>query len=193
MFVDADLVVTRNIDHLFIYPQMSAAWNNIHIFNSGLMILEPSACTFRTLMATTLPSKSYKDSDQGFLNDMFPWWHRLPRKVNRLKYFGWNPDPEHRVEDDVYALHYLGLKPWKCYRDYDCNWDHVGFRKFASDSANHKWWRVYDKMPEKLRPFCALDPETESRIRNTRNWAKKANSTDGHWRIKVKDPRQIQS
>ncbi|KAJ6694306.1 hypothetical protein OIU85_005032 [Salix viminalis] len=49
-----------------------------------------------------------------------------------------------------FTIHFLGLKPWACYRDYDCNWDMVDRRVFASDSAHRSWWRVYDAMPRKV-------------------------------------------
>ncbi|KAL1541441.1 putative UDP-glucuronate:xylan alpha-glucuronosyltransferase 4 isoform X1 [Salvia divinorum] len=191
MFIDADLIVTRSLDHFFTYPQISAAPNNKEIFNSGLMLLEPSLCTFRTLMRRRWLVRSYNGGDQGFLNEMFPWWHRLPKRINHLKFFRSDGDYEHRIAEDAYALHYLGLKPWMCYKDYDCNWDKAATRRFASDSANERWWRVYDGMPEKLRRFCALTPEADARIRNNRVKAKRAKFGDGHWRIKVNDPRQI--
>lgn len=156
MFIDSDLIVSRSLDAFFLHPQLSAAPNDKYRFNSGLMLLEPSACTFRTLMRRRLLVKSYNAGDQGFLNEMFPWWHRLPKKVNRLKYFGTTEDREHRVvAGDMYALHYIGLKPWACSsREHDCNWNEERTRKYASNSANEMWWRVYDKMPAELRQFC---------------------------------------
>ncbi|XP_057809126.1 putative UDP-glucuronate:xylan alpha-glucuronosyltransferase 4 [Salvia miltiorrhiza] len=193
MFIDADLIVTRNLDGFFGHPQISAAGNDRHMFNSGLMLLEPSACTFRTLMKRRWLVRSYNGGDQGYLNEMFPWWHRLPKKINHLKFFPPSGDGhyEHRIPDDAYALHYLGLKPWMCYKDYDCNWDKAITQIFASDSANQRWWRVYDTMPKSLRRFCALTPKADARIRKHRIKAKRANFADGHWRIKVHDPRQI--
>ncbi|KAK6126509.1 hypothetical protein DH2020_039743 [Rehmannia glutinosa] len=135
MFIDSDLIATRNLDEFFIYPQISAAGNDRHIFNSGLMLVEPSTY----------------DRD---------------------------------------TVHYLGLKPWMCYKDYDCNWDKVEGQQFASDSAHEKWWHVYDKMPKKLRQYCSLTPKMDARIRTYRQRAKNASFPDGHWKITVKDPRQ---
>ncbi|KAL8505186.1 hypothetical protein ACS0TY_016413 [Phlomoides rotata] len=190
MFVDSDLILTRNLDHFFFYPQISAVQNENHIFNSGLMLLEPSTCTFKTLMEKRWAVRSYNGGDQGFLNDMFPWWHRLPRKINRLKFFYYDTDQEHRISDDVYGVHYLGLKPWMCYKDYDCNWDKKETRRFASDSANDKWWSVYDSMSEEMKKYCSLSREMNARIVENRVRAKKGRFRDGHWKIKVKDPRQ---
>ncbi|KAK4480894.1 hypothetical protein RD792_011748 [Penstemon davidsonii] len=190
MFIDSDFIVTKNIDEFFIYPQFSAVENNKHIFNSGLMLVEPSECTFKTLMKKRLVVASYNGGDQGFLNEMFTWWHRLPTKLNYLKYFIDIDDQVRKIPKDLYAVHYLGLKPWACYRDYDCNWDKELFQIFASDSAHERWWDVYDAMPEKLREYCSLSPEMDARIWKYRRIAEEGNYTDGHWKINVKDPRQ---
>ncbi|KAM3199880.1 hypothetical protein P3L10_032240 [Capsicum annuum] len=77
---------------------------------------------------------------QGFLNEVFVWWHRLPRRVNFLKDF-WSTSSNgtHWYVADppkFYAIHYLGLKSWMCYRDYDCNWDVLEKHAFANDDAH---------------------------------------------------------
>ncbi|PIN12944.1 Glycosyl transferase, family 8 - glycogenin [Handroanthus impetiginosus] len=191
MFIDSDLIVTKNLDEFFIYPQLSAVGNDKHIFNSGLMLVEPSECTFKTLMKKRFVVGSYNGGDQGFLNEMFPWWHRLPARLNHLKFFSSIHDYNHQMPQDMYTIHYLGLKPWMCYKDYDCNWDKTEFQHFASDSANEKWWHVYDTMPKKLRKYCSLTPQMDARIQKYRNRAKNASFPDGHWKIKIKDPRRI--
>jgi alpha-N-acetylglucosamine transferase len=35
IFLDSDLLVLKNIDHFFWYPQLSAAPNDFTLFNSG--------------------------------------------------------------------------------------------------------------------------------------------------------------
>ncbi|XP_016464977.1 putative UDP-glucuronate:xylan alpha-glucuronosyltransferase 4 [Nicotiana tabacum] len=189
IFIDSDFVVFRNIDQFFSYPELSAAGNDGYIFNSGVMIIEPSKCKFHNLMNKRFEVGSYNGGDQGFLNEIFVWWHRWPSKLNTLKIFG---NSSHRdLRDDSYAVHYLGLKPWMCYEDYDCNWDRVESQIFASDSAHERWWKVYKKMPMELRQYCALTPEMDARIIKWRGRAKKAKFSNGHWRIQVKDPRRI--
>ncbi|CAI9769002.1 unnamed protein product [Fraxinus pennsylvanica] len=189
LFIDADLTITRNIDGFFVYPQLSAVWNSRHIFNSGVMLIEPSACTFETLMEHRFKVKSYNGGDQGFLNEMFVWWHRWPIKLNFLKDFVLIPDLVHEIPKDIYALHYLGLKPWMCYQDYDCNWDFEEYRRHASDSAHWSWWKVYEAMPKELRSYCTLSREMESRLRYARRVARNSSFPDEHWKIKVQDPR----
>ncbi|KAL1541440.1 putative UDP-glucuronate:xylan alpha-glucuronosyltransferase 4 [Salvia divinorum] len=188
IFIDSDFIVTRSLDEFFKYPGISARGNNKDRFNSGLMLLEPSLCTFRSLMEKRWLVRSYNGGDQGFLNEMFPWWHRLPNKINYLTYFD-DKDRDHIIPSDVYAIHYLGWKPWWCYRDYDCNWDSLQNHKFASDSANNIWWEVYDKAADNKRGNCFLTPKMHTRFWNNRNKAKEANLPDGHWRIKIRDPR----
>ena len=50
IFINADLLVLRNIDFLFDLSEISATGNNGTLFNSGVMIIEPSECTFGMLM-----------------------------------------------------------------------------------------------------------------------------------------------
>lgn len=190
IFIDSDLLVLENIDKFFYYPELSAAANDKVLFNSGVMVIEPSLCMFEHLMMKSFKVSSYNGGDQGFVNEIFTWWHRLPSKINHLKVFFRQGDEKHEVGDDVYAIHYLGLKPWMCYRDYDCNWDMVDRHRFASDSAHQKWWEVYDAMPKKLQGYCGLTKHMDFRIRKWRRIAQNASLTNGHWKIKPRDPRQ---
>ncbi|KAJ6434407.1 hypothetical protein OIU84_018005 [Salix udensis] len=190
IFIDADLIVLRNIDKFFAYPQLSAAPNDGVLFNSGIMVIEPSTCLFEEMMSKRDKVFSYNGGDQGFLNEVFTWWHRLPTRLNYLKIFKEQGNPDHEIQKGPFTIHFLGLKPWACYRDYDCNWDMVDRRVFASDSAHRSWWRVYDAMPKKLQKYCGLTKHMDARIRKWRGKAKNANLPDGHWKINVKDPRQ---
>ncbi|KAM7277774.1 hypothetical protein ACFE04_004908 [Oxalis oulophora] len=189
IFIDADVLVLKNLDRFFSLPELSAATNDGHLFNSGLMVVEPSMCAFEKMMLKSFKLNSYNGGDQGFLNEIFTWWHRLPKKINYLKDYKDNDD-KREIPDDLFAIHYLGIKPWMCYRDYDCNWDVVERHRFASDSAHRKWWEVYDKMPQNLQKFCGLTKEMDFRIRKWRGIARNASLPDGHWKIEPKDPRQ---
>nr|XP_043619909.1 putative UDP-glucuronate:xylan alpha-glucuronosyltransferase 4 [Erigeron canadensis] len=191
IFIDADLIVLKNLDELFNHPQLSAVENNRSLFNSGLILIEPSQCMFNTLMEKIYTLGSYNGGDQGFLNEAFTWWHRFHSMVNYLKYFqDTNNNTQHEIPDNLYTIHYLGLKPWMCYKDYDCNWDMADHRRYASDSAHKRWWKVYETMNSKLRPFCGLTKQMDTRIRKWRGVAKIAGFRDGHWKIIVKDTRQ---
>lgn len=151
IFIDADLLILRNIDFLFGMPEISATGNNATLFNSGVMVIEPSNCTFNLLMEHINEIESYNGGDQGYLNEIFTWWHRIPRHMNFLKHF-WIGDEEEKKQMKtrlfgaeppvLYVLHYLGVKPWLCFRDYDCNWNVDFFQEFASDVAHARWWKV---------------------------------------------------
>ncbi|KAJ4842948.1 hypothetical protein Tsubulata_030033 [Turnera subulata] len=191
IFVDADLIVLKNINKFFNYPQLSAAPNDQVIFNSGIMVIEPSTCMFEDLRSKSHKLVSYNGGDQGYLNEVFTWWHRLPFRLNYLKI---SKRPKEKgnnyIREDIYAIHFLGLKPWACYKDYDCNWDMVDRHIFASDSAHKKWWQVHDAMPKKLQQYCALTRKMDERIKKWRGIAKDTELPNGHWKIEVRDPRQ---
>lgn len=198
IFIDADLLILRNIDFLFAMPEISATGNNATLFNSGVMVIEPSNCTFNLLMKHINEIESYNGGDQGYLNEIFTWWHRIPRHMNFLKHF-WIGDEEEKKQMKtrlfgadppiLYVLHYLGVKPWLCFRDYDCNWNVDFFQEFASNVAHERWWRVHDAMPEVLKQFCMLGSKQKAQLEWDRREAEKANYADGHWKIKVKDAR----
>lgn len=199
IFIDADLLILRNIDFLFAMPEISATGNNGSLFNSGVMVVEPSNCTFQLLMDHINEIESYNGGDQGYLNEIYTWWHRIPRHMNFLKHF-WIGDEEEKKEMKtrlfgsdppvLYVLHYLGLKPWLCFRDYDCNWNVDIFREFASDVAHKRWWKVHDAMPENLQKFCVIRTKQKAQLEWDRRQAEIANFSDGHWKIKIEDKRR---
>ncbi|XP_052204216.1 UDP-glucuronate:xylan alpha-glucuronosyltransferase 1 [Diospyros lotus] len=198
IFIDADLLILRNIDFLFSMPEISATGNNGTLFNSGVMVIEPSNCTFRLLMDHINEIESYNGGDQGYLNEIFTWWHRIPKHINFLKHF-WVGDDEAVKRKKIklfgaeppvlYVLHYLGMKPWLCFRDYDCNWNSDIFREFASDVAHKKWWKVHDAMPEELQQFCLLRSKQKAQLEWDRMQAENENFEDGHWKKRIKDGR----
>ncbi|KAI3846839.1 hypothetical protein MKW92_030619 [Papaver armeniacum] len=198
IFIDADLLILRNIDFLFGMPEITATGNDATLFNSGVMVIEPSNCTFQLLMDHINEIDSYNGGDQGYLNEIFTWWHRIPRHMNFLKHF-WEGDEEDKKimktalfgadPPVLYVLHYLGRKPWICFRDYDCNWNSDITQEFASDAAHKTWWKVHDAMPEKLQQFCLLSSHQKAGLEWHRREAEKGNYTDRHWNITITDER----
>ncbi|WVZ68132.1 hypothetical protein U9M48_017113 [Paspalum notatum var. saurae] len=201
VFLDADLLVLRSMDFLFEEAfELSATVNSGARFNSGVMVLEPCNCTFDLLMSGIHDIDSYNGGDQGYLNEVFTWWHRLPRRVNLLKYAWADGDRAALARTvsaepaEVHAVHYLGIKPWLCYRDYDCNWDVAALRRFASDEAHARWWAVHDRIePAELRDrFCALTASQMATLEQLRREAvATANATDGHSNRTITDPRRL--
>ncbi|KAJ4963915.1 hypothetical protein NE237_023854 [Protea cynaroides] len=198
IFIDSDILVLRNMDILFQFPQMSATGNDGSIFNSGIMAIEPSECIFNALMDLRKEIVSYNGGDQGFLNEVFVWWHRWPRRVNFLKNFWANTTLEASMKNQLfaadppklYSIHFLGLKPWLCYRDYDCNWNIGDQHVFASDIGHQRWWKLHDAMDESLQKFCRITPLRKIELDWDRKTAKEMGFQDGHWRINISDPRQ---
>ncbi|KAH7663764.1 Glucuronosyltransferase protein [Dioscorea alata] len=198
IFIDADLLILRNIDFLFAMPEITATGNNATLFNSGVMVIEPSNCTFQLLMDHINEIESYNGGDQGYLNEIFTWWHRIPKHMNFLKHFWFGDEEEIKAKKTslfaadppiLYVLHYLGMKPWLCFRDYDCNWNVDILQEFASDVAHAQWWKIHDQMPKNLQNFCLLRSKQKAGLEWDRRQAEKANYTDGHWKRKIKDSR----
>lgn len=197
IFIDADLLVLRNIDFLFELPEISATGNNATLFNSGVMIVEPSNCTFQLLMDQINEIVSYNGGDQGYLNEIFTWWHRIPKRMNYLKHFWSNDTEEFEAKTtlfgadppELYVLHYLGLKPWLCFRDYDCNWNVENQRSYASDVAHAMWWKVHDTMPHDLQQFCLLRTKQKASLEWDRLQAQNVSFPDEHWKRNITDPR----
>ncbi|RWR92553.1 UDP-glucuronate:xylan alpha-glucuronosyltransferase 2-like protein isoform X1 [Cinnamomum micranthum f. kanehirae] len=198
IFIDSDIIVLRNLDLLFHFPQLSATGNDGVIFNSGIMVIEPSKCTFKFLMEQRTELISYNGGDQGFLNEVYVWWHRLPRRVNFLKNFWSNTTLETSMKNQLfgadppklYAIHFLGLKPWLCYRDYDCNWNIADQHVYASDIAHERWWRFHDAMNETLQRFCGLSERRKIELDWDRKMAREHGFLDEHWRFNISDPRR---
>lgn len=199
VFVDADLLVQRPLEPLFGMPEVSATGNHGTVFNSGVMVVEPCNCTFRLLMDHISDIQSYNGGDQGYLNEVFSWWHRLPSHANYMKHF-WEGNTAERSAAKrrvlaadppvVLAVHFVGMKPWFCFRDYDCNWNAPELRQFASDEAHARWWNAHDAMPQRLQGFCLLDERQKALLRWDVVEARKANFSDGHWRERIADPRR---
>ncbi|KAB1220955.1 putative UDP-glucuronate:xylan alpha-glucuronosyltransferase 3 [Morella rubra] len=198
IFMDADPLILRNIDFLFEMLEISATGNNATLLNSGVMVIEPSNCTFQLLKKHINEIVSNNGGDQGYLNEIFTRWHRIPKHMNFLKHFREGDEQEKKETKTrlygpdppiLYVVHYLGNKPWLCFRDYDCNWNVDILQEFASGVAHRRWWRVHDAMPKNLQKFCLLRSKQKAALEWDRRQAEKGNYTDGHWRIKIKDER----
>ncbi|CAI9108520.1 OLC1v1008120C1 [Oldenlandia corymbosa var. corymbosa] len=199
IYIDSDLLVLRSIDSLFTMPEITARGNHATLFNAGLMVIEPSNCTFQFLMDNIYEFDSYSGGDQGFVNEIFTWWHRMPVRMNFLKNFlPYESEEINRRKTEliaeeppaIFVIHYLGYyKPWMCPRDFDCNWNVGKMHEFASDEAHRIWWRIHDKMPAQLQEFCMLEDKFRAQLEYDRKEAAKRKFADSHWNIVIKDPR----
>ena len=72
IYLDADMLVLRNIDELFRASELSAVPDKYPgVFNTGLMVLEPSTSTYHDMLRVYMRTGSYNRGDQGFLNQFF--------------------------------------------------------------------------------------------------------------------------
>ncbi|MDR1393111.1 MAG: hypothetical protein LBJ62_03970 [Bifidobacteriaceae bacterium] len=119
IFLDADTVILKNIDHLFQMEGLAAApdWGLelTDQFNTGLFATEPSRHTFLALLQLMGQVPSPDGGDQGFLNSCFPSWQRLDPGYNCLVRLA-SAHPELFREQDVAVLHFVGPKPWQAGR-----------------------------------------------------------------------------
>ncbi|MXU63921.1 glycosyl transferase [Rhodobacteraceae bacterium KN286] len=118
VFLDADMLMLRNSDRLFDYPEFCAAPNvyesmrDFHRMNSGVFTARPDEATFdRMLAALDGPGRFWRRTDQSFLQDFFPDWHGLPVTYNMLQYV-WFALPDLWDWDAIHILHYQYEKPW---------------------------------------------------------------------------------
>ena len=133
VYLDSDMLVVSNIDHLFNCGTFCAAYRRMDLFNAGVMMLIPSTEIFQEMLSMLPYTHSYDNGDQGFLNvyfkdllyaSMFNWSDNKQRKEKghlRLP-AGLNADiswyyldgkwkiPEERLR--VIHFTFLSVKPW---------------------------------------------------------------------------------
>ena len=92
VYLDGDTVVLQNIDDLFAGDDFAAAPDagldraSGQIFNSGVFAVTPCARAVPAPCSTgSANTASYDGGDQGFLNNIFPDWRRLPQEYNTTK------------------------------------------------------------------------------------------------------------
>ena len=150
VFLDSDVLIVSNIDHLFDCGSFCAAYRHSDIFNSGVMVVEPSSKVFNDMIKKIPIISSYDDADQGFLNayfkdlkyaHLFNWSdttrHQTPKRLPTgcNANVGWYySNSEWKFEEsELWIIHYtLGpTKPWVwwAHRLFDLNWKWVSVRK----------------------------------------------------------------
>ncbi len=137
VYVDADMVIVRNIDELFERPHMSAVNNRVILperdrynsLNSGLLIVEPSLELFQDMLSQVgTIEKTQTGGDQDFLQAYYPNWPNqknlhLDHGYNMFYYeldsysqlFGYSFNSDRYV---LRVIHYAGdKKPWHMYKE----------------------------------------------------------------------------
>jgi alpha-N-acetylglucosamine transferase len=134
IFLDADMIILRNIDHLFERPHMSACnsggeiekYKGWRYFNSGLMVIEPAKELFDDMISKIGKIETEKNKgDQAFLHAYYSDWPNkpklhLPHVYNVLitHLNDYINEHDYTIEHEsgktpMYVLHYVGSKkPW---------------------------------------------------------------------------------
>lgn len=138
VFIDADMIVTANIDHLFEKKAFSAALagalfptgKEIRILNSGLLVVEPDTkilCQMLEISKTLIPEMKEKGlpvGDQDIINAYMPDWfeHKdliLDDSYNLYAHYlqcyirHHNYSFNHESRKRIHIVHYVGVeKPW---------------------------------------------------------------------------------
>ena len=131
VFLDADIMVLKNLDDLFDKPNMTACvdgeyfniWPNYLHFNAGCLVIEPSHGTYLDLLKEleNINHEKYQRNeviaDQEVLNFYFHDWPQC-RELRLNKYYNiFAPYiQENQIEDiekNAYFIHFIGRKPWR--------------------------------------------------------------------------------
>lgn len=122
VYLDADTIVLNRLDELLSCPRFGAApcMGALDMFNTGVMVVEPSKETLEDMVSKIGELTSYDGSDQGFLNSYYADWysgpqeHRLPTRYNVPAIFYLYNASWTRLRDEICVLHFFGpRKPWK--------------------------------------------------------------------------------
>lgn len=173
VYVDADMLVLRNIDELFECENLSATnaggmlprkahW--IHM-NTGLFVIEPSRTVFDDMMEKVgkiedlvsggTSETPKRGSDQDFLNAYFPDWLQRPELHLDHKYniFHYYLDEYNKLfgytidgERPVSVIHFAShLKPWDIGRTDLVELKRDSERKLEFE-AIVRWQEIYNRI-----------------------------------------------
>ena len=118
VYLDSDTVVKGSLDELFdgddfaAVPDAGLGLPDGNVFNSGVFAVTPSHGMFEKMMSQLKHTTSYDGGDQGFLNQFFSEWRKLPLEYNTTKRI-YSHHPQVFHDEDVKVLHYVGRKPWE--------------------------------------------------------------------------------
>ena len=158
ILIDSDAIVLHNIDQLFACGEFCAAYRHSDLFNTGVVVLQPSEDTFRSICSKIQSIRSFTNGDQGFLNYFYEdlkkarmfspaddvvsdgereKFQRLPAEYNGdVSVYYLTNQWMYLDTNEPYVLHYtLGpIKPWKW-------WSYPLF------SLNWRWKSLRDRLP----------------------------------------------
>ena len=208
VFLDADIMVMKNLDHLFDMPNLTSAldgeyfglWQGWPHLNAGCIVIEPSQYVFNQILKfannlTVDNIPKYIIADQEIINLYFNDW---PKKegLHLNKYYDiFAPYiQEEQIEDvkeNCYFIHYVGRKPWtfwiKSPTETYTEFFYEEGKKYVEDRVkDFNWDKIRNKVVLTVYAIC------KNEIANVEKWLKcfsKADyicildtgSTDGTW------------
>lgn len=133
IFLDADIMVLKNLDHLFECPHMTSAldgeyfnlWPDDPHFNSGILVITPNEEEYKQLIdyVTNFSFDAWNRmqciADQELLNLCYRSWPE-EKECHLNKYYDvFAPYiQEDQIEDidaNCYFIHFIGRKPWRAF------------------------------------------------------------------------------
>ena len=142
VYLDADMLVLQNIDHLFDLPHMSAAKDMCDhsgcrgngSFNSGLLVVEPNIYEYQKILQhlTTFNSEQELIHDQLVLQSYFnDWKEQLINLSPDYNYWTsyFNENSEEYFFNNIKILHFIDKKPWHVNKEYfnSCKTDYYQY------------------------------------------------------------------
>lgn len=157
VFLDADIMIMKNIDHLFEYPHLTSAldgeyfnlWPDWDHFNSGILVIKPDQKEYDNLLnfiSNQALNEEWKEgeciADQEILNHYYSNWVNTP-ELHLNKYYDIfapyiQEEQINDIDENCYFIHYVGRKPWRA------------FQKNASETYTEKYYTIAHEMIQKI-------------------------------------------
>lgn len=210
IFLDADIMLLKNIDNLFQKPHMTSAldgeyfnlWPDWDHFNAGCFVVEPSHELFLDILNYGKNYKiedfpNYVIADQELLNLYYKDWPQQ-KELHLNKYYNvFAPYILPKMTDDIkenaYFIHYVGRKPWVFWaknesEQYD-EYFYTQGKKYIENVIKYlNWNKIYSKVILTVYSICKNEKENLLRFLNSFDEADyvcilDTGSTDGTWEL----------
>ena len=210
IFLDADIMLLKNIDHLFKKSHMTGAidgeyfnlWPDWDHINAGCIVIEPSEKTFNDIVNFASSLKidelpNYIIADQEVINLYYKDWPKQ-KECHLNKYYNIFPPyvlPQmtEDIKENAYFLHFVGRKPWIFWtknevEQYD-EYFYAQGKKYIENAIKYlNWNKIYSKVILTVYSICKNEKENLLRFLNSFDEADyvcilDTGSTDGTWEL----------